>query len=356
MIFGACNLAAAICFVICLSLFFVLALHPRKFAILYVDAHLSFSDPSAPNLYPATVWDLVLSSRANGVRPPCCQLFSTWPLLLRLPLDAWTTHADLSEARASGRCSRPTLSQPVSTAHPRLFQRALLPSSQATTAPLWLTRGVRWSMGSLLFLTSWAVLLGPITYAKHLLSAPRLPFTAVYFGSIASTLYCAIGVSRMTSRSMLLVELDVLHTPLHRRPPPLLVEGSAARGVHMTASKHPVDLGLRARTASVSRMVSGQLFPHGRHRLEVCCPLRHEQSGGVDDGLNGRWAGVASCIMVFVPGGLMTDRADMADSVHDMQRDVRQTARMVETPDWARCHSMYQYRIFPCLFHTVPYK
>jgi len=85
MIFGACNLAALICFIICFSLFFVLAAVPRKFAIL-------------------------------------------------------------------------------------------------------------WSMGSVLFLTSWAVLLGPITYAKHLISTPRLPFTATYFGSIALTLYFAIGL------------------------------------------------------------------------------------------------------------------------------------------------------------------
>lgn len=53
----------------------------------------------------------------------------------------------------------------------------------------------RWSMGSLLFLASWAVLMGPVTYAKHLLSTPRLPFTAAYFGSIALTLYFAVGVS-----------------------------------------------------------------------------------------------------------------------------------------------------------------
>jgi len=50
-------------------------------------------------------------------------------------------------------------------------------------------------MGSVLFLASWAVLMGPLTYAKHLLSTPRLPFTAAYFGSIALTLYFAVGVS-----------------------------------------------------------------------------------------------------------------------------------------------------------------
>ena len=52
-----------------------------------------------------------------------------------------------------------------------------------------------WSVGSLLFLLSWAVLMGPLTYIRHLISGPRLPFTAAYFGSIAMTLYFAIGVS-----------------------------------------------------------------------------------------------------------------------------------------------------------------
>ena len=50
-------------------------------------------------------------------------------------------------------------------------------------------------MGSLLFLLSWAVLMGPLVYAKHLVSGPRLPFTAAYFGAIAMTLYFAVGVS-----------------------------------------------------------------------------------------------------------------------------------------------------------------
>ncbi|KAI9376787.1 Got1/Sft2-like family-domain-containing protein [Aspergillus egyptiacus] len=53
---------------------------------------------------------------------------------------------------------------------------------------------ILWSVGSLLFLLSWAVLMGPRTYARHLVSGPRLPFTAAYFGSIAMTLYFAIGL------------------------------------------------------------------------------------------------------------------------------------------------------------------
>ncbi|RMZ78910.1 hypothetical protein DV737_g3690, partial [Chaetothyriales sp. CBS 132003] len=53
---------------------------------------------------------------------------------------------------------------------------------------------ILWSMGSLLFLASWAFLLGPYQYATHLASGPRLPFTAVYFGSIAMTIYFAVGL------------------------------------------------------------------------------------------------------------------------------------------------------------------
>lgn len=38
-------------------------------------------------------------------------------------------------------------------------------------------------------------MLGPLAYLQHLMSTPRLPFTAAYFGSIALTLYFSLGVS-----------------------------------------------------------------------------------------------------------------------------------------------------------------
>jgi hypothetical protein len=44
--------------------------------------------------------------------------------------------------------------------------------------------------------------MGPLVYAKHLVSGSRLPFTAAYFGSIAMTLYFAIGVSALISLSL----------------------------------------------------------------------------------------------------------------------------------------------------------
>lgn len=53
---------------------------------------------------------------------------------------------------------------------------------------------ILWTMGSVLFLVSWAVMMGPVQYLQHLVSGPRLPFTAAYFGTIALTLYFALGL------------------------------------------------------------------------------------------------------------------------------------------------------------------
>ncbi|EME87559.1 uncharacterized protein MYCFIDRAFT_62463 [Pseudocercospora fijiensis CIRAD86] len=53
---------------------------------------------------------------------------------------------------------------------------------------------ILWSMASALFLGSWAVMMGPLQYVRHLVSQERLPFTATYFGSIALTLYFAVGL------------------------------------------------------------------------------------------------------------------------------------------------------------------
>ncbi|QIX02452.1 hypothetical protein AMS68_007969 [Peltaster fructicola] len=53
---------------------------------------------------------------------------------------------------------------------------------------------ILWSFASVMFLASWAVLMGPLAYARHLLSAERLPFTATYLGSIGLTLYFAVGL------------------------------------------------------------------------------------------------------------------------------------------------------------------
>ncbi|AEO65739.1 uncharacterized protein THITE_2077070 [Thermothielavioides terrestris NRRL 8126] len=53
---------------------------------------------------------------------------------------------------------------------------------------------VLWTLGSILFLSSSAAIMGPLAYLQHLVSTPRLPFTAAYFGSLGLTLYFSIGL------------------------------------------------------------------------------------------------------------------------------------------------------------------
>lgn len=51
---------------------------------------------------------------------------------------------------------------------------------------------ILWTVGSILFLASFAAVMGPLNYVYHLFSAPRLPFTAAYLGSIILTLVFAL--------------------------------------------------------------------------------------------------------------------------------------------------------------------
>ncbi|KAG1789488.1 Got1/Sft2-like family-domain-containing protein [Suillus plorans] len=50
------------------------------------------------------------------------------------------------------------------------------------------------SLGSLLVMFGFSVLIGPLNHAKHLISKERLPFTLVYFSSLGLTLYFSISV------------------------------------------------------------------------------------------------------------------------------------------------------------------
>ncbi|KAK3941877.1 Got1/Sft2-like family-domain-containing protein [Diplogelasinospora grovesii] len=53
---------------------------------------------------------------------------------------------------------------------------------------------ILWTLGSILFLASFAAIMGPWAYLQHLASTPRLPFTAAYFGSLGLTMYFSIGL------------------------------------------------------------------------------------------------------------------------------------------------------------------
>ncbi|OCF35709.1 SFT2 domain-containing protein [Kwoniella heveanensis CBS 569] len=50
------------------------------------------------------------------------------------------------------------------------------------------------TLGSLLFMLGFAILHGPWNHLKHILSPERLPFSLAYFGSLALTLFFAIGI------------------------------------------------------------------------------------------------------------------------------------------------------------------
>ncbi|KXH59187.1 hypothetical protein CSAL01_10589 [Colletotrichum salicis] len=53
---------------------------------------------------------------------------------------------------------------------------------------------ILWTLGSLLFLASFAAVMGPMAYMKHLVSGQRLPFTAAYFGSLGLSMYFSLGL------------------------------------------------------------------------------------------------------------------------------------------------------------------
>ncbi|KAJ5684695.1 uncharacterized protein N7477_001040 [Penicillium maclennaniae] len=144
LIFAACNLGAAVCFLICFFLFPVLTLKPRKFAVLHIS---HWHDPGHERAFCSGMCEFAIDSLASH---------SPAPQLCPAPHAKNFAKQDLQD----------------------ISMLILLPS---------------WSVGSVLFLISWAVLMGPWSYAKHLISGSRLPFTAAYFGSIGLTLYFAIG-------------------------------------------------------------------------------------------------------------------------------------------------------------------
>ncbi|KAA1069715.1 protein transport protein sft2 [Puccinia graminis f. sp. tritici] len=53
---------------------------------------------------------------------------------------------------------------------------------------------VSFSLGSILFMTGFMVLQGPLQHLKHIFSRDRLPFTVSYLISLCGTLYFAIGL------------------------------------------------------------------------------------------------------------------------------------------------------------------
>lgn len=112
-----------------------------------------------------------------------------------------------------------------------------------------------------MFLASFAAVMGPMTYLYHLLSTPRLPFTAAYFGSIILTLVFALKVSASPDgKTRLLLTLDL-------------------------ASQHSLDPFLGPYPARLSALVSDQLFPYGINWSAPSYIVWNQTSHCLDDGL-----------------------------------------------------------------------
>jgi hypothetical protein len=103
-------------------------------------------------------------------------------------------------------------------------------------------------------------MMGPWAYATHLMSTPRLPFTAAYFGSIALTLYFSLGVSI-----------------------PNISFGQLANLNWHAAPKHSSDTDIRYCTIGMLALVLGQLFPDGFQWSSISDLLWCTTGCGMDD-------------------------------------------------------------------------
>lgn len=119
----------------------------------------------------------------------------------------------------------------------------------------------RWTVGSCLFLASFAAVMGPWAYVQHLTSGPRLPFTAGYLGSLALSLYFAVGVS------------------------PLLIAQAADRSLQISAAQYLSYLDISHHSTRLLGLVHGQLLPHGVKRTSPGDHFWRQARGCVDDRL-----------------------------------------------------------------------
>jgi hypothetical protein len=122
----------------------------------------------------------------------------------------------------------------------------------------------RWTLGSILFLSSFAAMMGPVAYAQHLMSAPRLPFTAAYLGSLALSLYFALGVSQTGSLSI----------------------SSLMLSLFLLASQYDPNIDFRPYPTCLFAMVSYQLLPDGLQRPTPSDIFWCKTSSDMDDWLS----------------------------------------------------------------------
>ncbi|KAF1937058.1 SFT2-domain-containing protein [Clathrospora elynae] len=172
----------------------------------YVRLPITETNPGAPLPAPTrreeeegwfalSRWDRLLVF--GGLLIAALALFTTCVALMFTPVIIVRPRKFAILFSQSAPCRQPVSRQIRSgTYHIPTARSALDPLQRSCGSKV--RRAAGWSMGSVLFLAAWGVLMGPIQYFNHLISGPRLPFTAAYFGSISLTLYFSLGLHSTT--------------------------------------------------------------------------------------------------------------------------------------------------------------
>ena len=138
--------------------------------------------------------------------------------------------------------------------------------------------------------------MGPYQYAVHLISGPRLPFTAAYFGSIFMTIYFAVGVSGfLLSLAIPVFELRCmqgmfdLSAQVHlqvisRRAGPASLFPTYANYFFTAPQYYPHSV-LGDHTNPRSGLVPRQLFPYGNYWSAFCSKSWRWKSRSLDERL-----------------------------------------------------------------------
>ncbi|CAL9730849.1 protein transport protein Sft2p [Monosporozyma unispora] len=66
-----------------------------------------------------------------------------------------------------------------------------------------------WTMGSLLFVLAFGIMMGPVAYFKHISSRERLPFTLFFFFSCFATVYFA-AISKSTIMTLIFAIIELV--------------------------------------------------------------------------------------------------------------------------------------------------
>ncbi|TFY61872.1 hypothetical protein EVG20_g6894, partial [Dentipellis fragilis] len=127
------------------------------------------------------------------------------------------------------------------------------------------------SLGSLLVMFGFSVLIGPINHIKHLVSKERLPFSIAYLASLGLTLYFSLGVSPIPHLSP--HQAPQLTRPgrasqatlVHRLP------GRRDRASRHARIIHPRILPRRQPDAALRRLDGPAERRQSAARIAICC-------------------------------------------------------------------------------------